>query len=258
MRLLVILVYTISIVACSRDRVQEEQISALEEPTPFNPEDTLNSVKNSLPLSAIVTYPQKVVLTGLPQHRLVSVYKQIPKEGKKNRATDWSNYYNDRDGWESEEYQHYMPGLDLLFGYNLLNLAHYDMKSEQLNYLFNRPVLVKSFYYPSVKPDSVGNRKPINRDYFFVSAFDEDTNNDTLINRHDLRRFYHFNASCDVKTQVIPPDYNVIRSQYDSGNDVMYIFARHDQNKNGKSEDREPVHVFWIDLKAAATAKRLY
>ncbi|MEJ0031062.1 MAG: hypothetical protein WDO15_12090 [Bacteroidota bacterium] len=100
-------------------------------------------------------------------------------------------------------------------------------------------MLVKSVYYPSYVQDSVGekpNRKPIVRDYFLVSGYDEDTNGDTLLNRHDLRRFYHFNASCDVKTQIIPSDYNVLRSQYDSGNDVMYIYARHDDNKNGKSD----------------------
>ncbi|HZY82647.1 MAG TPA: hypothetical protein VFE50_24135 [Cyclobacteriaceae bacterium] len=247
--------------ACSRDRVPEEQISVSEqEPVPFNPEDTLNSVKNNLSLSAISTYPQKVVLTGLSQHRLISIYKQIPKEEKDN-GRNWTSYYFDKDGWDTEEYQHYMPGLDLLFGYNLLNLAHYDMKSEQLDYLFSRPVLVKSLYFPSFIPDSVGekpNRKPINRDYFLVSVYDEDTNNDTLINRHDLRRLYHFNASCDVKTQVIPPDYNVIRSQFDSGNDAMYIFARHDQNKNGRSDESEPLHVFWLSLKTPASAKKMY
>ena len=29
----------------------------------------------------------------------------------------------------------------------------------------------------------------------------------------------------------------------------MYVFARLDQNQNGKMEYLEPTHVFWIDLK---------
>lgn len=258
---LLLLVFSLLAISCSRDRVVEEQVSAVgvPEPTEFNPEDTLNSVKGNLPLSSIATFPQKVILTGLPQHRLVSVYKQIPKEEKDDKS--WKSYYFDEDGWQSQEYEHFMPGIDLLYGYNLLNLAHYDMKTEQLNYLFNRPVLVKSVYFPSFEPDSVGekpNRKPINRDYFLISVYDEDTNNDTIINRHDLRRFYLFNASCDVKTQVIPGDHSVIRSQYDSGNDAMFVFARHDVNKNGRSEESEPLHVFWLSLKTPAAAKRMY
>lgn len=40
--------------------------------------------------------------------------------------------------------------------------------------------------------------------------------------------------------------------------DVMYLFAKHDSNKNGTGEKEEPLHVFWIDLKASAKAKRLY
>jgi hypothetical protein len=247
--------------SCSRDQVKEEQIRVDYDPEgpEFDPSDTINAVKGNLPLSQIASYPRKVILNGLPQHRLVSIYKQVPKE--KDQAT--SGYFDSytKEYWSSDEYEHYMPGLDLQFGYNLLNVAHYDMKSEKLNYLFDKPVLVKSIYFPSYVEDSVGvkpKRVPIRRDYFMISVYDQDTNNDTLLNRHDLRRFYHFNASCDVKTQIIPPDYSVVRSQYDFDNDVMYIFARHDENQNGNTDSSEPLHIFWISLKSPAPAKRLY
>jgi hypothetical protein len=99
---------------------------------------------------------------------------------------------------------------------------------------------------------------PINRNYYLVSVYDEDCNKDGFINRFDLRRFYYVDGVNQVKIQLIPPDYSVTRSQYDFQNDVMYIFAGHDENKNNKWEVKEPIHIFWIDLKNPAVAKRLY
>ena len=32
-------------------------------------------------------------------------------------------------------------------------------------------------------------------------------------------------------------------------NDWMYAFTRHDLNQNGKLDDSDPWHVFWIDMK---------
>ena len=101
-------------------------------------------------------------------------------------------------------------------------------------------------------------KKPINRNYYLVSVYDADTNRDTLINRFDLRRFYYFDASATEKIQLLPPDYSAIRSQYDPKNDVMYIFARHDENHDGKTGYKEPLHIFWVDLKAPRVAKRMY
>jgi hypothetical protein len=264
MKYLYLIFIAFAIVSCNPEPKGEKEQLRLEAESndPTQPADTTNSVARDLDLSQIATYPQQVILNGMPQHRLVSIYKYLPKKKQTTRTYYESYGYDGRgDSWDEDGNDHFMPGIDLLFGYNLLNLAHYDMKSETLNYLFPRPVLIKSLYYPAYIQDSVGqkpNRKPITRDYFLVSVYDEDTNRDTLLNRHDLRRFYHFNAGCDVKTQLIPSDYSVVRSQYDSDNDVMYIYARHDDNKNGRSENTEALHVFWISLKAPAPAKRMY
>lgn len=223
---------------------------------PVESGDTINSVDGSVPLKDLASYPQKVVLTGLKEHRLVTVYKQAKQDKEKNRSGSYSGYYYyDEDGYDYV--QHFMPGIDLIYGYNLINIAYSDLKNEQPTFLFDHPVLVKSLYYPSFVQDSI-DKKPVSRDYYLVSVYDEDTNADTLINKRDLRRFYHFNASCTSKTRLIPADYSVVRSQYDRGNDVMYVFARHDANSNGKSEPTEPLHIFWIDLRSPATAKRLY
>ncbi len=243
------------LVACSKETPQEEQLTVQAQSLDAEPSiDTANSVRENAPNGQFYTFPNRVVLTGLPRHRLVAVYKSLRKKAQ-------TRYSYTSDYWEADEYSHFMPGLDLFFGYNLVKLSHYDMELEKLNDLFEKPVLVKSLYYPSWIQDSVGekpNRKPITRDYFLVSVYDEDTNADTLLNRHDLRRLYHFDAGCSKKTLLVPRDYSVTRSQYDLGNDAMFIYAVHDSNGNGKTDEREPTHVFWISLKMPMPAKRLY
>lgn len=227
----------------SGNDAKEEQIRYETSDAATDPADTTNSISGT---GQIPSNPQKVVLTGLQQHRLVTVYRQDTVSGR----TYYDDYYDERD-------PHYMPGLDLIHGYHLLSIAHYDMTTEKLDRLFDHPVLVKSLYYPSFIQDSL-YEKPVNRDYYLVSVYDADSNMDTLINKKDLRRFYHFNASCTERTQLIPADYSVERSQYDPRNDVMFIFARHDANHNGVAERKEPLHVFWLSLKSPAPAKRLY
>jgi hypothetical protein len=235
---------------------KEEQIRFQEASSELLPNDTAqaNSIKGNLTLNQIATEPNSVVLTGLTQHRLVTVYKSNVKSSTTD-AYSFSKRYD--ESYDSEWEQHFMPGLDLIRGYNLLNAAHYDIAEEKLNYLFEHPVLIKSIYYPSFIQDSL-YEKPITRDYYLVSVYDKDTSMDTLINKKDLRRFYHFNASATEKTQLLPSDYSVVRSQYDPRNDVMYVFARHDENNNGMVDKKEPLHIFWISLKTPAKAKRLY
>jgi hypothetical protein len=183
----------------------------------------------------------------------------VDSRDKTNSQSREDYYYssNDYENSESERVEFFMPGIDLIYGYNLLNIAHYDLTTEKLNFLFEHPVLVKSLYYPSFVQDSLDN-KPINRNYYLVSVYDSDTNTDTLINKHDLRRFYYFNAGCSERIQLVPPDYSVVRSQYDRANDLMFLFSRHDENKNGTIDKNEPLHVFWFSLNTPAKAKRLY
>ena len=104
-------------------------------------------------------------------------------------------------------------------------------------------MLIKTLYYPSFKQDSL-HKKPLTRNYYLVSVYDEDTNKDTLINKGDLRRFYYIDENNSQKARLIPADYSVIRAQYDSQNDMMYLFAKPDMNKNGSVENNEPMNVF--------------
>ncbi len=214
----------------------------------------VNSIQGDS-LNQISTTPNSVVLTGLAQHRLVTIYKSTVQPRSADSYSGWRKSYYDESEDESQE--HYMPGIDLIRGYNLLNVAHYDFKTEKLNLLFSQPVLIKSLYYPSFVQDSL-EEKPISRNFYLLSVYDEDSNGDTLINKIDLRKFYYFSADCSQKTQLIPADHSVVRSQYDPKNDVMYIFAKQDLNKNGAIDKKEPVHIFWIDLKDPQSAKPLY
>lgn len=220
----------------------------------IDPTDTSNVLRRSTNFAQLATYPNKVILTGMKDHRLIPIYRKNSTKAPDYSASRRSSYYYEEFG---DEHQFFMPGIDLLLGYNLINIAHYNFKTGSTKLLFRNPVLVKSIYYPSFVQDSLDN-KPVNRDYFLISAYNEDTNGDTLLTKKDLRRIFCFKAVAAEAVQLIPSDYSVVRSQYDSMNDVMYIFARHDANKNGQSENEEPLHVFWISLPNPAPAKRIY
>ena len=259
--LIIFLIVTL-FVSCSSKKsdVKDEQIVAINatEDDAIN-DSTSNSIKGNVAMSQIPTFPNDVILTGLTNHRLVSVYKQRSLNNTsivddvRNKVSSYSEY----GGSENSEYTHYMPGIDLLTGYKLLNISHYDFMTEKSNLFFNKPVLIKTLYYPSFEQDSI-NKIPVNRNYYLVSVYDEDTNKDTVLNKKDLRHFYHFDETSLIKTNLLALDYSVQRSQYDYGKDIMYLFARLDTSKNGTIEKNEPLHIFWIDLKNPQKAKRLY
>jgi len=257
-----LLILAALVTACTTrtSETREEQIRIDTASTVEADTSLINTVRGGVPMSQMATTPSFILLTGLAQHRLVAIYKEVPPKSKE-RLKEYGSYYEEESG--TDRVEHYMPGLDLLFGYNLLNVAHYDLKQEKLNYMFDRPVLIKSVYYPSFEQDSL-HEKPITRNYYFISVYDIDTNKDNLLNYHLIRRMYYFNESTSEKVRLIPEDHSVERSQYDAANDIMYVYARYDKNHDGstqpdqKKKGKEPLHIFWIDLKIANVAKRLY
>jgi hypothetical protein len=238
--------------------MKDEQIHVDMSDNNASKDSITNSIHGNISFQQMITYPNSVLMTGMADHRLVPIYqakKKVKQPDEKSILS--SDYWNGNNSFDTETETHYMPGIDILYGYKLLNVAHYNLKSEQFNYLFNRPVLIKTLYYPSSAPDSI-NKKPVYRNYYLMSVYDEDTNKDTLINRKDLRRFYHFDSSATVSTKLLPSDQSVMRSQYDAQNDVMYLYTKQDMNKNGLIENEEPIHIFWIKLNEPKVAKRLY
>lgn len=248
------------IVSCGRssESKKEEQIAVTandEENADATADTTINSVIVNASFNQIMTVPNAVIETGLADHKLVTIYKsRAEKQNDEHFRFSKSSY---DDNVNNDNVAHFMPGIDILYGYNLLNIAHYDLHSRKLNYFFKSPALIKTLYYPAFETDSV-DHKAIVRNFYLVSAYDEDTNKDSVINRKDLRRFYHFDSTSTFKTLVIPANYHVIRSQYDYKSDLMYIYASLDENKNGTRDKKEKIHIFWLDLKNPGKAVRLF
>lgn len=233
-----------------KDRVTRE-IAEMEEP------DDMETQKAS---TKFHTRPSNVILTGHANHRLVTVYKVIYEMyrdwgyiGNNNYYTTYANYSGGENAWHG----HFMPGFEALYGHYLANIGHYNLSAKSRNNLFEKPVLINTLYYPSLEKDTL-NGQPVIRDYYMVSVYDEDTNKDSVLNNNDLRRLYLFDLEGKTKKLLISLNYSVLSSEYDSVNDLMLVYAKLDENSNGKRDEDEPVHIFWIDLKAPEAGERLF
>lgn len=234
--------------SCNKKVKKGEELSAVE----YRQSTGILSENDSV--NQFASSANSVLLTGIDRFRLIPVYKINPETDRNvdvYNGTSYNDYYGN-DG----SYKYFMPGLDIIYGYNMINMGHYDIETGKLSYFFERPVLIRTLYFPGVKNDSL-NHQPVSREYFLVSVYDEDTNRDLLINTKDLRKIYHIDQFNSTKTQIIPPDYSAIRSTYDHRNDIMYIYARYDANKNGTPEKKEPVVIFWIRLNDPTITKRM-
>lgn len=245
-------------ISCSRNKLEPKGFS-VSQGTETEEEVKIDGIaKDSLKLD---TRPRSVLLTGIKQYRLTTIYKV--NINKKNETTFIGSNYFHRNytelGYSNGNQWHYnfMPGLEAVYGYNMVNVSHFDIKSQKQKYFFKSPVLIKTLYYPSFTSDTL-YYKPVQRNYFMISVYDEDTNEDGFINVHDLRHFYYFDLNASDKTALIPKNYSVLSSEYDSANDFMYVFAKLDENKNGKGDDNEEIHIFWIDLKNPKNNGRQY
>lgn len=205
------------------------------------------------------TRPSNVLLTGIPNVRLTTVYKVNVYRRDGTTFIGSNNFlYKDTESEQGNNWNgNLIPGLEGVYGYNLVNISHYDLITKKTKGLFEKPVLVKTLYYPSFSKDTL-NSIPVKRAYFFVSVYNDDTNKDGFINQTDLRRFFYFNSNGELNAPLIPERYSVFKSEYDSENDLMFVFARLDSNGNGQIEDREPIHIFWIDLKDPSKTGQQY
>lgn len=198
------------------------------------------------------TKPRNVLLTGNKAHRLVPIYKVNYKRNSKKPFTGTNafheNYWSYGNSEGNNWHRNFMPGFEAVHGYNFVNVSHYNNETKKENSFFENPVLIRTLYYPTLSKDTL-NSIPVNRNYYMVSVYDEDTNKDGFINVKDLRRFYHFDIDAKKRMPLIPENYSVMSSEYDPENDFMYVFTRLDKNGNGQMEYEEPSFIFWIDLK---------
>lgn len=248
----------IVISGCSGKKHYEKGFSVSPESEATDSKETDGFSKDSI---TIKTRPGGVLLTGYPEYRLTTIYKLNYDKKDDYYYTGSNNFY-----WNYSELGHsegnqwnynFMPGLKAVYGYNLVNISLKNVNTQKQKTLFEKPVLIKTLYIPSFSNDTLFN-KPVKRNYYLISAYDEDTNDDRYINLKDLRRFYVFDMDGEKKENLVPKDYSVISSEYDCANDFMYVFAQHDENKNGQGDETETVHIFWIDLKNPGNNGRQY
>lgn len=205
------------------------------------------------------TRPCGVLLTGVANIRLTTLYKinKNKQDGTTFIGSDDFLYKGIFAGDENNWNGNLMPGFEGVYGYNLVNISLYDHLVNKSKMLFEKPVLIKTVYYPTTSKDTLNN-KIIKRNFMMISVYNEDTNKDRFINQKDLRRFYHYNINGERQKALVPENYSVFKSEYDPENDLMFVFGRFDKNANGQIEDNEPINIFWIDLKDPSKTGQQY
>lgn len=259
-QLLPLILILLLIFSCSGDKNKLETKGFSVQTTDETQNDTNKEEVN--PALEFRTRPSNVLLTGNPKYRLTTIYK-VNYDKEKKKTFIGSNYfhytYNEYKGnnWNS----HFIAGLEAVYGYNFVNVSLYNTETKTQKTLFEKPVLLKTVYYPAfnsnLEKDTL-NYKTIERNYILASVYDEDTNKDNKIDANDLRRFYYFDMDGNNKMELVPKNYSVLSSEYDFANDFMYVFAKQDSNKNGSREEEEEIHIFWIDLNNPLNNGRSY
>lgn len=235
--------------ACSNNKLEEKGFPVSNaEPTATGEDDKVEGIsRDSVKFD---TRPSNVLLTGITNVRLTTIYKVNTNKKDGTTFIGSNNYlYYDVELTPGNNWNgNLIPGIEGVYGYNLVNISHFDLVSQRKKELFEKPVLIKTLYYPSFSNDTLNN-KAVKRNYMLVSVYNDDTNKDGFINARDLRRFYLFNSDGERQKQLVPENYSVFKSEYDPENDLMFVFANFDTNKNGQIDDNEPINIFWIDLK---------
>jgi hypothetical protein len=244
-----ILFFLVGLISCSEEKKEyKEQISANAENMPY--EDTLRSIAHNASHRSLQTIPKDIIQTGLTGVALISIHKR--------NVVNETIYHKEYQYYDDETKEvNFIPGMGLMYGYNMINVSYFNNNTNTKSLFFNKPVLIKSLYYPCTEKDSV-DKKPVKRNYFMVSVYDDDTNKDTLINKKDLRRLYFIDELNRSKSLLIPNTYSVYKSEYNKSFDAMQVYARLDQNANGSIEKDEPIHIFTINLKNPIETKLLY
>jgi hypothetical protein len=267
MKNILIIILSISLLfSCKNDKFEKKGFQVSEISEDENGKKVVGLQIDSLKFA---TQPIDVLLTKNPEHRLIPIFK-LNFDKKGNPFTGSIDYFQN---WNDEVYaaesetatindgnnwnHNFMPGFSAINGYNLVNVAHFNQDSQSQNNFFEKPVLIRTLYFPAFSKDTL-NFQPVKRNFYMVSVYDEDTNKDGYLNVKDLRRMYSFDIEGKEPKNIVPKDHSVMSSEYDAGNDLMYILTKFDQNNNGKMELTEPTHIFWINLKDREKTGMIY
>jgi len=253
------LIFTlVTFLGCDKKPNFDKGFSVLESNQAENTQDTVIKAGN---YDALETQPGTVLLTGTDKIRLIPVFKVNINKTNGERYVGKPQFYTNYDETylQSKNYwhDHIVPGFEAAYGFNLLNIAVAQEDSVLAVSLFEPVVLINTIYYPSFDTDTL-NYKPIKRNYFLLTVYDEDTNKDGFIDNKDMRRMYYFNIYGSEKIRLIPQDYSVFKSTYDEANDWMFLYAKLDENKNGRADDSDPIHVFRLALESGKQVSVVY
>lgn len=234
--------------SCTKNKLEEKGFPVNNSQSTESVDEKVEGInKDSLKFE---TRPSNVLMTGVSNIRLTTIYKVNLNKRDGTTFIGSNNYlYNDKELEKGNDWNgNLVPGLEGVYGYNLVNISHYDLSNNKRRELFDKPVLIKTLYYPAFSKDTLNN-KVVKRNFILVSVYNDDSNKDGFINQKDLRRFYLFNTNGERQNALVPENYSVFKSEYDSDNDIMFVFARLDKNSNGQIDDNEPTSIFWVDLK---------
>ncbi len=252
-------------------------LSACEEEPNSTKLDRIVLSENTSEFEAEIDYssfplkPKSVLVTDNPKYRLVTIYKEKVYNNRTridfSTGEEYPSRWIDGDYFHNGRYRRYdscnvlngnfMPGLSAVWDNKMYNVAVLDTADFKAKNLFASNALINTLYFPGSETDTL-NCECIDRNYYLVSVFDTDTNNDTVIDRRDLRKLYAFDEDGTNQRLLIPANYSVLRSAYDRRIDHMYVYARKDENNDGYMNPNETEHVFAIDLKNPQMGKRVY
>ena len=253
-----LLAFTLLASSCSKPGLEEKGFQVGPAGEQEGSKQASGLVRDSLSFD---TRPSNVLLTGVQHVRLTTVYKVNYRKDDSTLFIGSNNFhysYKEENAGPGNNWNgHLMPGFEAVYGYNLVNISHFDVTSSQQKLLYERPVLIKTLYFPSFPNDTLSHL-PVTRNYFIVTVFDEDTNKDGYIDPTDLRRIHLFDVNGIRQKDPLPENYSVFGSEYDPENDRMNVFAGLDIDQNGKRDETEPVHIYWIDLKDPVRSGRQY
>ncbi|MBS1533839.1 MAG: hypothetical protein JST78_02085 [Bacteroidetes bacterium] len=124
----------------------------------------------------------------------------------------------------------------------LRNIKFQNVKSDSLQALTNKPVMIQSVSYLKSQADKIKQQILV---YLLTDA---DTNKDNVIDTNDIQTLYLSDISGQRFTKISADfqeviDWNVIEAQ-----NRLYFRALDDTNKDGAFDREDRVHYFYLDL----------
>ena len=218
-------------------------------------------------LSDSLDFPRRarnVLLTANPRYRLVPIFRMNEQRNYRGEKFYTAGSIDTHTGYQPNERLpgnnwngHFLPGLEVAYGFNLVNVAVHTTGSENARDLFPQPALLQTLYYPAYRPDTL-NGRPVLRDYYLVSAYPEDTNADGRVDTRDLRQLFRFDLDGGNGQSLLPPDYSVLSGTYDPANDHYYVYAQRNEQGDGSMNMLEPVTIFAVDLATGRLGASVY